>query len=136
MKRGTLALFRWLNRRDAVAGRFHLSSDGFGPYKTAVPFALAGRIDYGMLIKIFGNTSQEDQRKYSPASISSIKKEAIWGNPEDDRICTSHCERHNLNMRTFMRRMTRLTNAFSKKWQNHEAMLALYFMHYNYVRIQ
>ncbi len=78
--------------RDAVAGRFHLSSDGFGPYKTAVPFALAGRIDYGMLIKIFGNTSQEDQRKYSPAAISSIKKEAIWGNPQDDRICTSHCE--------------------------------------------
>ena len=64
-----------------------------------------------------------------------MKKEAAWNLPNTRNICTSHVKRQNLNLRTFMRRMTRLSNGFSKKWSNHEAMLALYICHYNYVRV-
>jgi transposase-like protein/IS1 family transposase len=119
----------------ATSGRFHLSSDGFGPYRDSVPRALYGRVDFGMLIKIFGKSSQEDQRQYSPAKIIGTKKEAVHNLPKMDRICTSHVERQNLNFRTFMRRMTRLSNGFSKVWRNHEAMLALYICHYNFCRV-
>ncbi len=64
-----------------------------------------------------------------------MTKEKVWGDPDEDLLCTSHFERMNLNMRTFIRRMTRLTNAFSKKWRNHKAALGLFFAHYNFVRI-
>jgi hypothetical protein len=70
----------------------------------------------------------------SPAKIKAVKKEQAWNLPDLKRVCTSHVERQNLNFRTFMRRMTRLSNGLSKKWENHEAMLALYIMHYNYCR--
>ena len=120
--------------RDATAGHFHLSSDGWNAYKTAIPNALAGRIDYGQIIKIFGADPKADQTRYSPAAIKEIKKTVIWGNPDEDRICTSHNERHNGSMRNFIRRMTRLAYCFSKKAVNHEAMLGLYFLHYNFCR--
>jgi len=121
--------------RDATTGRFHLSSDGFGPYKTAVPIQLGNRVDYGMLIKIFGEAPKDEQRKYSPAKIVSTRKEKVSGNPDMDRVCTSHTERANGTMRTFIKRMGRLTYCFSKLWDNHEAMLGLYFAHYNFVRV-
>ena len=120
--------------RDATAGRFHLSSDGFAPYRQAVPMQLGSKVDFGMLIKIFGAPSKDDQRKYSPAQIISTRKEAVWGNPDKDRICTSHTERANGTMRNFIKRMCRLTYCFSKKWENHEAALGLYFAHYNFCR--
>lgn len=119
----------------ATAGRFHLSSDGFGPYRDTIPRVLGSRVDFGMLIKTFGKSSAEDQRQYSPAKIIGTKKEAIHNWPKMDKICTSHVERQNLNFRTFVRRMTRLSNGFSKVWRNHEAMIALYICHYNYVRV-
>ncbi|MCH7729787.1 MAG: IS1 family transposase, partial [Planctomycetes bacterium] len=121
--------------RSATHGRFHLSSDGFTPYRTAVPNALAGQVDFGMIVKTYGEPSVDERRKFSPPKITSMAKHKVWGNPEEDKICTSHCERMNLNLRTFMRRYTRLSNGFSKKWANHEAMLALFICHYNYVRI-
>jgi IS1 family transposase/transposase-like protein len=121
--------------RRATAGRFNLSTDGYEPYRSAVVRYLGDRVQYGMLVKIFGKSSAEDQRQYSPAKIKAIKKEQVWNLLEERKICTSHCERNNLNLRTFVRRMTRLSNGFSKKWENHEAMLALYICHYNFCRI-
>jgi IS1 family transposase len=121
--------------RDAAApanGRYQLSTDGFQPYKVAVPNQLSGHVDYGMIIKIFGKQTVTDQRTYSPAKITGIKKERIFGNPAEEKICTSHTERHNGSMRLFNKRMARLTYCFSKKWGNHAAALALYFAHYNY----
>lgn len=121
--------------RDATRGRFHLSSDGFTPYRTAIPFALAGRIDYGQIVKIYGEAPKDEAIKYSPAKIKGIKRESIWGKPNWDQICTSHTERANGTMRNFIRRMNRLTYCFSKKWDNHEAALALYFTFYNFCRV-
>ncbi len=115
-------------------GRYQLSSDGFNPYRTAVPMQLGQLANYGMVIKIFGKSTQDDQRTYSPAKIVEIKKESVYGNPDEDKICTSHCERANGTMRTFIKRLGRLTYCFSKKWGNHQAALAMYFMHYNYCR--
>jgi IS1 family transposase/transposase-like protein len=149
IERNTKLLICWqLGKRDpyntevfahklqrAVGSRkFHLSTDGYGPYRRALTNALAGRINYGQVVKVFGKTSVDDQRKYSPASISAIKKEMIWGTPNYSQTCTSHIERHNLTLRTFIRRMNRLTCAFSKKWENREAMVALAICHYNYCR--
>ena len=81
--------------RAATAGHFHLSSDGWNAYKTAIPNALAGRIDYGQIIKIFGDAPKDEAIRYSPAKVKEIKKTKVWGNPDEDRICTSHNERHN-----------------------------------------
>ena len=118
----------------ATSGRFHLSTDGLQNYKYAVPEALAGRVDYGMLIKIYGKSTAEDQRQYSPSPIVGARRESIMGNPTRSRICTSHTERHNGSMRCFIKRCNRLTYCFSKKWDNHEAALGLYFAHFNYCR--
>src|SRR5437773_1841958 len=78
---------------DATTGRFHLSSDGLQNYKVAVPLNLANRVDYGMLIKIFGKSTSEDRRQYSPAPIVGARKESVLGNPDEDKVCTSHTER-------------------------------------------
>lgn len=120
--------------RHATAGRFHLSTDGYQPYIQAVARQLADRVDYGMLVKIYAKGTAEDRRTYSPAPIVGMKKYAISGRPEINRICTSHTERHNGSMRTFNKRMGRLTYCFSKKWENHGAALGLYFAHFNFCR--
>ena len=124
-------LFAHKMQRAIGSPKFHLSTDGFTPYRKFLPAALAGRINYGQIVKIFGKTTVDDQRKYSPAKISRIKKETILGEPNQAQICTSHVERHNLTLRTFVRRMGRLTCCFSKKWENHEAMIGLAIFHYN-----
>jgi len=121
--------------RDATTGHFQISTDGFAPYKQAVPVLLGGRVGFGMLIKIFGEAPEDEQRKYSPATIKAIRKEKVSGNPDSKRICTSHTERANGTMRTFIKGMGRLTCCFSKLWDNHEAMLELYFAHYNFCRV-
>jgi hypothetical protein len=94
----------------------------------------AGQIDFGQLIKIFGKSSVEDQRQYSPARIVGLEKETVMGTPDEDRICTSHSERMNGSIRCFTKRMGRLTYCFSKKWTNHEAALGLFFAHYNFCK--
>ncbi len=120
--------------RHATSGHFHLSTDGYQPYATAVPRHFAGQIDFGQLVKIFGKSSAEDQRQYSPARIIGTRKEVVMGTPDEDRICTSHSERSNGTIRCFTKRMGRLTYCFSKKWSNHEAALGLFFAHYNFCR--
>src|SRR5207249_4266326 len=77
----------------------------------------------------------DDDHKYSPSKIKECIPTPLWGNPNPERICTSHVERQNLNIRTAMRRFTRLTIGFSKKWEHLKAALALYFAYYNFVRI-
>ena len=123
--------------RAATSGRFQLLTDGFTPYCTAIPEAFSGDIDFAQLVKIYskprGVAASPDTR-YSPAEISGIRKKEMWGHPDMDQVCTSHVERGNLSIRMAVRRMTRLTNAFSKKWENHEAALALWLLYYNFCR--
>jgi len=117
-----------------LSNRVQLTSDGHKAYLGAVEDAFGGDIDYAMLIKIYG-PAPEGQRRYSPAVCEGARKERIEGNPDPKHVSTSYSERQNLSMRMGNRRMTRLTNAFSKKAANHAHMMALYFMHYNFVRI-
>ena len=91
-------------------------------------------MDYAMLVKIYGRPTESEAR-YSPAEWIGSQKTPVTGNPLPSLISTSYVERQNLTMRMRMRRFTRLTNAFSKKWENHEHAIALHFMHYNFVRI-
>ena len=120
--------FAW-KLRDATTGRFQITTDGYKPYKTAIPEAMAGA-DFAQLVKHYAT---KDDHKYSPGEVSSTTKVPVNGNPDDAKICTSHVERQNLTVRMQNRRMTRLTNAFSKKWANHSASLALHFAVYNFV---
>jgi len=109
---------------------FQVSTDGWQPYKRLVP-AFMRTADFATLIKVYAHG--QDSGRYSPGQIIEVKYKPIAGNPELDRVCTSHVERHNLSMRMGMRRFTRLTNGFSRKLENHEAALGLYFAAYNFV---
>jgi IS1 family transposase len=125
--------------RAATSGRFQLTTDGFKPYCTAIPEAFSGNIDFAQLVKIYGKQpaakrENKTDTRYSPAEITGIKKHEMWGRPDMSQVCTSHVERKNLSIRMGVRRMTRLTNAFSKKWENHEYHLALWFLYYNFCR--
>jgi transposase-like protein/IS1 family transposase len=111
-----------------------LSTDGLSAYITPMVDYFDGRGSYGQLIKYYGEGTKEDQRRYSPASIIGTEKVSVFGKVEEARICTSHVERSNLTIRTHMRRLTRLTCAFSKKWENLRAAFALHFASYNFVK--
>ncbi len=97
-------------------------------------YSLGTRVDYAQLIKMYA-VPEEGERRYSPAQYIGATPIPVFGNPEPENICTSHVERQNLNIRMAMRRFTRLTNAFSKKWSNLKAALALYFAYYNLCRV-
>jgi transposase-like protein/IS1 family transposase len=119
--------------KQSTRGRFQLTTDGFHSYPPAVGLTFEERpIDFARLVKTYGKPP--DEGRYSPPQVIGITKTPCCGNPDPDAICTSHVERHNLSMRMQNRRLTRLTNAFSKKWENHEAALGLYFGVYNFVR--
>jgi IS1 family transposase len=119
----------------ATVGRFQLSTDAFSAYPNAIARRMSGRVDYGQVVKIFGHDRDDHQRRYSPDRIIECRKQAVYGSPRNEDICTSHSERHNLSCRTFLRRMTRLSLGFSKKWANHEAAVALFLAHYNFCRV-
>ncbi len=116
-----------------LADRIQLTSDGLGTYVSAVEAAFGGAVDYGMLQKIYVN--EPSAGRYSPPACIGAKANPVTGNPDPDHISTSFAERQNLSMRMGMRRFTRLTNGFSKKAENHAHAVAIYFMHYNFVRI-
>lgn len=120
---------------EATQGRFQLTTDGFRPYENAVSYSLGTRVDYAMLIKVYGNPDPDGEHKYSPPEVVETVTKIMIGDPDPSRICTSIVERSNLSMRTSIRRLTRLTNAFSKKWEHLKAMLAVYFAYYNFCRI-
>ena len=116
-----------------LANRVQLTTDGHRPYLTAIDRAFGNRIDYAMLVKIYGE-SQEPQNRYSPATSIGCERHTVTGNPDPDHISTSYVECQNLTMRMSMRPFTRLTNGFSKKLENHGATVALYMMFYNFGR--
>lgn len=117
-----------------LANRVQLTSDGHKAYLQAVESAFGDNVDYAQLVKIYGETV-EGQKRYSPAECVGAKKSPVTGNPDPCCISTSFVERQNLNLRMHMRRFTRLTNAFSKKVENHAHAFALNAMYYNFVRI-
>lgn len=117
-----------------LVGRVQLTSDGHKSYLDAVDGAFGNEIDYSMLVKIYGQP-WEVEKRYSPVECVGARKTPISGNPDPKHISTSYVERQNLNMRMSMRRFTRLTNAFSKKVENHAHAIALHFMYYNFGRI-
>ena len=117
-----------------LANRVQLTSDGHRAYLEAVEGAFGADVDYAQLVKLYGE-SPEAEKRYSPAVCIGAHKNPIEGNPDPKYISTSYAERQNLNVRMHTRRFTRLTNAFSKKIENHAHSVALFAMYYNFVRI-
>jgi IS1 family transposase len=118
-----------------IINRMQLTTDGHKVYADAVEDAFGADIDYAMLVKIYGASNDNPESRYSPATCIGCRTGVLAGKPDPDHISTSFVERSNLSMRMGMRRFTRLTNAFSKKLENHGHMVALYFMHYNFCRV-
>jgi IS1 family transposase len=118
-----------------LANRVQLTSDGHRVYLNAVEAAFGSNVDYAMLVKLYGAGGRDTEATYSPAKIISCRAVPISGDPDPEHISTSYVERQNLTMRMSMRRFARLTNAFSKKVENHVAALSLYFMYYNFCRV-
>jgi IS1 family transposase len=122
-----------LKLKNAVGkGRFQLTTDGLAAYRTNVPFAFGMQVDFAQLIKTYEST--QETARYSPAKIQSIEKLPMFGDPDEDQICTSHVERLNLSVRMHNRRFTRLTNAHSKSPKHHVAWQTIFFAWYNFCR--
>jgi IS1 family transposase len=114
--------------------RVQMTTDGHKAYLSAIEGAFGAEIDYAQLVKLFGSAPESAKGRYSPAQCTGIKKTAKVGNPKEKLVSTSYAERHNLTMRMQMRRFTRLTNAFSQKYESHCHMMAIYFVWYNFIR--
>jgi IS1 family transposase len=135
-KRNTECADEFINDLAArVTDRIQLTSDAFGAYKASVCQAFdKDGIDYAQLVKVYG-ADRAGAGRYSPAVCIAAEKHEMLGKPDWDHVSTSYVERQNLTMRMAMRRFTRLTNAFSKKIENHVHAVSLHFMHYNFCRV-
>ncbi len=118
-----------------MKNRIQLSTDGMNQYLTGVEEAFGNEVDYGMVVKKFNDDGeyQYEDRRYSPTTIIEIKRRVVYGEPDFDEICTGHVEAQNLNMRHHIKRLTRLTPAFSKKLENLRAAVGLHFAYYNFI---
>jgi IS1 family transposase len=125
-------------RSRLMAPRIQITTDGHRDYPAAIEAAFAGDADYAQLIKTYGIDDNEagsvTARRYSPNKVTAEEVRIVSGNPNPELVSTSYVERNNLTMRMGMRRFTRLTNGFSKKVENHAAMVSLHFMYYNFAR--
>jgi len=117
-----------------LSNRVQLTTDGHRPYLSAVEDNFGSEVDYAMLVKLYGN-DRESEARYSPAECIGCREVIVSGRPDPKHISTSFIERQNLTMRMHMRRFTRLTNAHSKKIENHIASIAIHYMHYNFCRV-
>jgi IS1 family transposase len=121
-------------RKATAPGRFEVSTDAFAPYESAIQWALHDRANHSSVVKVF-DKPQESRERYSPPKFVCVQKESISGNPDLNPASTSHVERKNGTLRQWCKRLTRLTYAFSKKWENLQAAIALHFWFYNFCRI-
>lgn len=118
-----------------LANRVQITTDGHKPYQVAIEAVFGRDVDYGIQIKKYGQEQHGGPKRYSPAHLISAERDLIIGSPDIDHVSTSYVERQNLTMRMGMRRFTRLTNAFSKKFENHCHAIALYFVWYNWIKL-
>lgn len=118
-----------------LANRVQLTTDGHRAYLSAVEDVFGIGVDYAMLVKVFGENTKEENRRYSPAVCLGTECKMIEGKPDPKHISTSFVERSNLSVRMHTRRFTRLTNAFSKKIENHVYAVAVFFTYYNFCRV-
>jgi IS1 family transposase len=131
---GEAAMRLMSDLKSRLANRVQLTTDGHRAYLEAVEGAFGADVDYAQLVKLYGE-SPEAEKRYSPAECIGARMTPIEGEPDPAHISTSHVERSNLSMRMHMRRFTRLTNAFSKRFMSHVHMVALYALFYNFIRM-